>query len=139
METMKKNTDTYTCADNAEYARAAGNNLTIFDWYKAADICHRFKEELGEKYKYISVEACLAEDYGNTCGMIIENGEIPDDKYGRPYLASVWATPMMTVIYRDLEKDEYWEKEYECAREDNPFGWDAGTFWPEQVMEIYNR
>lgn len=139
METMKEYTDTLVCGVKAMIARENNERLNVFDWYKAAAICHALKDEYGDDYKNISVEACLAEDCGNTCGMIVENGEIPDDRYGRPYLASIWATPMMTVIYCDREKNEYWEKEYECIRKDNPFGWDASTFWPEQVMEIYNR
>ena len=137
MKTMKEYTDTLVCAAKATIAREAGEELNVFDWYKAAGICHALKEKYGEDYKYISVEAGLAEDYGNTFGMIIKCGEIPDDPYDRPYLASIWATPILTVTFYDEKKDEYWEKEYTCCMKDNPFGWDANTFWPEQVMDIY--
>ena len=108
--------------------------MKVFDWNKAAMILRHYRKNLGDEFKHVCVDACLAEDYGNTEGAIISNGEIPKDDY-KPYLASIWATPMFTVY---IDKNDEGE-EYECWKySDQTPGWDAMTFWPEESIEIFN-
>src|SRR4028119_263156 len=92
-----------------------GNTGKVFDWNKAANLI--------KEHNIQNAEAGLAEDFANTCGDILLDGEPVSDDYA--FLASTWATP----ILRDRDN----ATSYDCyvyeTPEDNPFGFTEDSKW----------
>ncbi|KPG55760.1 hypothetical protein AN916_08325 [Mycobacteroides immunogenum] len=97
-----------------------GNRIRVFDWVRAAEIIRDAKPE------YAS--AGLAMDWEYTGGLIYDDGApVPiDDTY--TYLASTWATPELKIDGDVLD----------CWTWADESGWDAGTYWPEEALEVLN-
>ena len=91
--------------------------VRVFDWNKAA---RRLIDEKGRL-----VQAALEEDWEWTCGIILKDGKIPEER--DTYLASTWATPIL-VIDGSSEPCWVWQKEHP--------DWDATTFWPPSARKI---
>jgi hypothetical protein len=99
-----------------------GKELKVFDWEKAA----RLIRERSPK----SVWAGLAGDWGWTGGQIYSDGKpVPkEDTY--TYLSSTWATPEIDI---DGEVMDCFKMQSETP------GWDSGTYWPKEALNILNE
>ena len=93
----------------------------VFDWDKAAEIIRDRKPRVAV--------AGLAQDWNNTSGNIVEGGEILEDSWWKPYLASAWATPALELDNGEL---------IPCyiLIGDNEQEWGSGTYWPDSAREI---
>lgn len=100
-----------------------GNELMVFDWHKAAEICKRAAA------KGKNVEAYLYSDREFTGGCILLDKEPYMDDY--TYLASTWAEPMIQV-------DGQAPKKCYLMQSETP-GWDAHTKWPDSALAIFNK
>ena len=109
--------DTLTAFAMGELNR--GNKMRVFDWNAAATYIklHNIKEAM----------AGLEEDWFCTGGTIFENGKPNLNCY--TYLASTWATPVLTIGDTDIE---CWCYEDQCE-------WDAHTKWPQSALDILNE
>lgn len=103
----------------AAAARAAGNKTKVFDWDKAATLIRERKPKVAS--------AGLASDWEWTGGTIFSEGKPDTESY--TYLASIWATPELSL---DGEVIACWK-----LAEHTP-GWDSGTKWPESALAILN-
>lgn len=97
------------------------NESKVFDWDKAA--------KLIKEHNIKNAQAGLIEDWGCTCGIILDNGKIIKGDY--TYLASTWATPVLT------NSDSL--AIYECYIMSNETQWDAHTKWTESAVKILNE
>jgi hypothetical protein len=95
----------------------AGKELMVFDWAEAA---RRIKAS-GTDH----ASAGLRSDWEWTGGIIFDDGQPYMDGY--TYLASTWAVP-------ELDVGNGPEACYRMQSE-TP-GWDSGTKWPEEALEI---
>lgn len=100
-------------------AAAAGNELKVFDWEKAARL-------IAER-KPIEASAGLAGDWEWTGGDIWAGGAPVPPNRTYTFLASTWATPEL-----DLDGDVI-----DCFRmQSETPGWDSGTYWPPEALAI---
>jgi hypothetical protein len=83
-------------------AKAAGAEMKVFDWNKAAQLI----SDRGIRH----AAAGLREDMGCTAVVILENGEPLVDADG--YLASFWAIPVLAFFPKDDPTQE--EEQLEC-------------------------
>ena len=88
----------------------------VFDWDKAARLIKEKKPKCAD--------AGLQEDWYWTADEIYRDGEIVED--GNPYLASTWATPVLTLDGED----------FECYVMESSTEWGADTYWPESARRI---
>jgi len=95
------------------------NRVKTFDWVKAANIIKERKPK--------TARAGLGEDWSYTGGNIWENGQPDTDSY--TYLSSTWATP-------ELEFDD---DLIDCWCWEDETGWNSGTKWPKEALEIINN
>lgn len=101
----------------AEQARAAGAELMVFDWDKAAQIIR----DTSAKHAY----AGLRDDWEYTGDTIYEDGQ--PVKNCDTYLASVWAVPELEVNGEVIP----------CYRMESAApGWGAKTKWPASALAI---
>lgn len=111
--------DTMQAYLKAQAATARGARLRVFDWHKAARIIRERKpRESG---------AGLSSDWEWTGGTIYRDGQPVTDDH--TYLASVWATPELTL---DDETVDCW-----VYADESP-GWDCYTKWPASALAILN-
>lgn len=101
-----------------------GREQKVFDWDKAAQI---IKEQ-----GITEAHAGLSEDFGNTGGMILEDGKPIIDGY--TYLASTWATPVLVIFNLDDLDDGLME--IPCYIMQSQTEWDAYTKWPQSALDI---
>lgn len=96
-----------------------GKELKVFDWEEAT---RRIKASGAT-----SAWAGLAGDWEWTGGRILAEGvPVPqEDTY--VYLASTWATPELDL--GDGPEDCY-------RMQSKTPGWDAGTYWPQEALNI---
>lgn len=87
--------DTLIAFARCSAAIAAGKELIVFDWDKAA--------KLILKHKAIEASAGLREDWEYTGGCIFRDGKPVMDNY--TYLASMWTKPELDI---NGEKIECW-------------------------------
>ena len=105
-----------------------GRERMVFDWDKAA----RIIKEKGIKNAW----AGLRGDFENTGGMILENGEPIMDDY--TYLASTWATPVLSYQDDEDEKNVDGVVEFPCFVMKHETAWDSNTKWPGSALRILN-
>ena len=98
-------------------AIAEGARPRVFDWNKAAEMI-RDKEA-----KY--AEAGLGGDWGNTGGVIFNDGHIVTDEY--TYLKSNWAEPQIMLDGNNP---------IPCWVYADTVSWDAHTKWPDSAKDI---
>lgn len=92
----------------------------VFDWNRAAILIAINKPKC--------VRAGLTNDWGNTSGIIYENGKIVSRSY--TYLSSTWDKP---EIEMDGERFECYKIESETPE------WNYDTYWPYSARKIlYN-
>lgn len=111
--------NTLQAFENGRAARARGAERMVFDWEKAA----RLIKERNPR----EASAGLEGDWEWTGGDIFRDGKpVPrDETY--TYLASIWATPQLS-----LDGDVI-----ACYRMDSEVpNWGAETYWPEEAMRI---
>lgn len=109
-------------------AQSTGQPYKVFDWDKAVDLLIEHKAK--------TAVAGLQCDLEWTAGMIFKDGKPllkPGDLDGPPYLASIWAIPVLIVD----------GTEYECFSTDGELKelgkmWTADTYWPEESLAKYN-
>lgn len=96
-----------------------GKEQKVFDWEKAA----RIIKERGAT----EASAGLSGDWEYTGGEILRDGKpVPaDDTY--VFLSSTWATPELEI---DGETIDCYKMESETP------GWNSGTYWPEEALNI---
>lgn len=106
-----------------EAARRSGAKQMVFDWHKAARL---IKESRAKQ-----IAAGLRSDWEYTGAEICdEKGPLLGEEYGRPFLASCWATP-------EIELDGVRSACFVYdGPESNPDGWDEDTYWPESALKI---
>lgn len=99
-----------------------GKELMVFDWEEAARLIKKRQPQ--------EANAGLAGDWEWTGGSIWRGGKpVPqDDTY--TYLASTWATPELDMdgVVVDCFK----------MQSETP-GWDSGTYWPQEALNIINE
>lgn len=93
-----------------------GKTPKVFDWDRAAQL---IKERGAE-----SASAGLANDWESTGGPILRDGKPVDADDTYTYLASTWATPVLSI---DGEHVDCW------VHTDK---WDSSTYWPESALKI---
>jgi len=96
-----------------------GKEMKVFDWEKAARI---IKERQPQE-----ASAGLSGDWEWTGGTIYRDGKIVDREETYTYLASTWAAPELDV---DGDVIDCYKMSSETP------GWDAGTYWPPEAVEI---
>lgn len=96
----------------------------VFDWVKAAKI-------IIEK-RPLNATAGLAEDWFWTSGRIYEDEDISFDGYQYSYLKSLWATPILLLIYEDGRDEtvDCWVRSSERPE------WNEDTYWPKEAVDI---
>ena len=109
-------------------AQSTGQPYKVFDWDKAVDLLIEHKAQ--------TAWAGLQHDLEWTAGTIFKDGKPllePGDLDGPPYLASIWAIPILVID--GTEYDCYME-----ARQLQELGkmWTADTYWPEESLAKYN-
>lgn len=103
-----------------------GRERMVFDWDKAA----RIIKEKGIK----DAMAGLSGDFPCTGGTILENGEPVMDDY--TYLASTWATPVLSYQDDEDEKNVDGVVEFPCFVMEHETEWNEKTKWPESALRI---
>ena len=103
-----------------------GMEQKVFDWDQAARII-----STTDNLRY--AEAGLRQDFENTCGCIYEEEKPVKDSIGM-YLASTWATPILT-LWLDTQEDPI---EIACYVMKSKTDWDANTKWPQSALDILN-
>ncbi len=98
-----------------------GEDPKVFDWNKAAALI--------KEHNATTAVAGLAEDWFWTAGLILEDG-LPVVK-GCPYLASIWATPVIL-----LDEDEFG---IECWCWKSESDWNESTLWPQEAIEQLSK
>jgi len=109
-------------------AQSTGQPYKVFDWDKAVDLLIEHKAQ--------TAVAGLQSDLEWTAGTIFKDGKPllePGDLDGLPYLASIWAIPVLVVD----------GTEYECYVTEDELKesgqmWTADTYWPEESLAKYN-
>jgi len=96
---------------------AAGKELMVFDWHRAAELIAQRKPRVAA--------AGLRGDWEWTGGDIWRNGEPAPAEQTYVYLASTWAVPEINL-------------DGECiacyVMQSQSPGWDSGTYWPESAL-----
>lgn len=92
----------------------------VFDWNKAASLIR----ERG----LAAAGAGLSGDLEWTGGDILKGGRPVPQEETYTFLASTWATPVLTLGGGEEIPCWAWES-------DTP-GWDSGTYWPESALAI---
>lgn len=107
-----------------EREKHKNDDSKVFDWVKAAKI-------IIEKKPSYAV-AGLAEDWFYTSGRIYEDGDISFDGYQCSYLMSIWATPILLLIYEDARQEpiDCWVRSSERPE------WNEYTYWPREAVDI---
>lgn len=96
-----------------------GREEMVFDWIKAAEIIKERKSQMAA--------AGLRSDWECTGGRILFEGRPVPEQDTYTYLASTWAVPELIV---DGELIECYLMESETP------GWNSGTYWPNEALEI---
>lgn len=97
--------DTMAAFAIAQQARGLGLEPKVFDWIKAAEFIRDHRDEI------VWVNAGLKEDMEWTSGEIWNDDSVvsADDMY----LKSIWATPIMEVLYKNdaigMQTIECWQ------------------------------
>ncbi len=100
-------------------ALAAGARSRVFDWKKAAALIM--------ERKATTAGAGLKSDWEYTGGTIWSDGKPVPQEETYTYLSSNWATPELEI---DGEIIDCW------IYEDDSPGWDSGTYWPQEALDI---
>ena len=102
----------------------------IFDWIQAANYIR--------EHHLTNAWAGLAEDWGYTAGIILEDGKIVDNSY--VFLYSDWATPALKY-FKIVDNVSAWIT-VPCFIDDvdlhhnPPHDWNEYTIWPEEALKI---
>lgn len=100
-------------------AATRNNEVKVFDWDAAATYI--------KMNNVTNAMAGLQEDWVCTAGHIFIDGKPDMEDY--TFLASTWATPVLTIGETDIE---CWRYEDQCE-------WDSHTKWPQSALDILNR
>lgn len=95
------------------------NERRVFDWNKAAQILR--------DRKTLTCKACIIEDYDETVGSILIDGE-PALDFKFPYLSSCYGTPC--IVFEDCDFVPCWIPQSESP------DWTGYTYWPESARCI---
>lgn len=120
--------DTIEAIKRKQEAVLQGRRGKVFDWDKAAAYIRDHRSEIEW------VNAGLREDMEWTSGTIWadDSPEEVESFLDIPtYLESVWATPIMQILFKDVGIQEL-----ECWRYSDEVEWNAYTFWPESALAI---